>query len=371
MYNIQKTVEEVLKPVKIVGGIVEKGQTLPILSNILIEQNGADVKFSATDLDIQISTHADVGAGEGNERYTVSAAKLLSTLGALNAKDTITFETNGDLLTLTSNNWTSSLKTLPASDYPILREGKWHTELTLPAGALRYLLTMTHFAMAVQDIRYFLKGVLLVVDHKTIRAVATDTHRLACCDRTLDVDTGASIEAIIPRKTVRELIRILPEDETPVRLQFSDTQICFTFDGITFMSKLVEGKFPDYRRVLPSPETNPYVIEINREYLIDALRRVSIVTSEKLNSVRWILENNTLKIQSVNSDNEESTDTSSIAWDYPAIDTGFNIAYLNDVLNLLKNNEVRFAFANAAGSVLITMPEANSRFQYVVMPMKI
>ncbi len=372
MKSINTTAEEILKPLKMVEGIVEKRQTLPILSNLLIQQNDTAVKFSSTDLDIQISTSTNLGApGAGEIEYTVAAGKLASIIGALNAKDPVSLEFEKDTLTVSSGRRVYKLKTLPAADYPILKTNPWHTDLTVEARALRYLLTMTSFAMANQDVRYFLNGVLLVVDHRAVRAVATDTHRLACCDLALEEDSGKNIEAILPRKTVRELIRILPEDETPVKLHFSDTQVCFEFDDVLFMSKLVEGKFPDYRRVIPSKDSNPHLITLNREELIGSLRRVNIMTSEKFNGVRWILNNNELKIQSVNNDVEGADETLNIEWTHDVLDMGFNITYLVEVLTNLKNKDVNFSFASASGSVLITMPNDEDRFRYVVMPMRL
>ena len=211
---------------------------------------------------------------------------------------------------------------------------------------------MTAFAMASQDVRYYLNGVLFVVEGKKLRTVATDTHRLACCEVDVD-DESTPLQAIIPRKTVRELIRLLPEDATPVRVQFTDLQVCFSFGNITFMSKLIEGRFPDYKRVLPSQDTNPNALELEREAVSNALRGEG------------------LQYQSTNSDQEEALDRFDVPWTHDELDMGFNITYLLEVLGILKNKTVRFNFSTASGSVLITMPESQERFRYVVMPMRI
>ena len=225
--------------------------------------------------------------------------------------------------------------------------------------------------MASQDVRYYLNGVLFVLENQKIRTVATDTHRLACCEVSLEENIQATIQAIIPRKTVKELIRLLPDDDTPVHIQLTDLQICFTFGNVTFMSKLIEGRFPDYKRVLPTIDTNPRCMELNREALASSLRRVSIMTNEKFHGVRWIASNNKLQIQSTNSEHEEAVERMDVPWPYDELDIGFNITYLLEVLNLLKNNTVCFNFSSSAGSVLITMPESKERFRYVVMPMRI
>ena len=229
---------------------------------------------------------------------------------------------------------------------------------------------MTAFAMASQDVRYYLNGVLFVVEGKKLRTVATDTPRLACCEVDVD-DENTPMQAIIPRKTVRELIRLLPEDDTPVRVQFTDLQVCFSFGNITFMSKLIEGRFPDYKRVLPSQDTNPNALELEREAISNALRRVGIMTNEKFHGIRWILNGEGLQIQSTNSDHEEALERFDVPWTHDELDMGFNITYLLEVLGILKNKTVRFNFSTASGSVLITMPESQERFRYVVMPMRI
>ena len=367
---IHSSCEQVLKPVKTVEGIVEKNQSLPILGNIRVEQDGVNVKFSATDLDIQIQTEAPVGVEDKKSLFTVSAAKFSSILNSLSASDSISVDLDGSKLAVSSSSGSFSLQTLPAEQYPVIKESEWEQELEVEAKVLRYLFAMTAFAQASQDVRYYLNGVLLVSEGKTLRTVATDTHRLACCEITLEKDTPA-VQVIIPRKTVRELIRLLPEDDTPVKVQFSDTQVCFTYGSVRFLSKLIEGKFPDYKRVLPTEENNPKAITLEREKLIASLRRVGIMTNEKFHGVRWILGKNELQMQSTNSEHEEAIERLPIEWNYDEMDMGFNITYLLDVLSILKSKEVCFHFAEANNSVLVTMPDNKERFRYVVMPMRI
>ncbi len=371
MKTIRSNCEELSKPVKIVEGIVEKRQTLPILGNILVEQKGVNVKFSTTDLDIQICTEAAVGVADTEAKFTVNAATITGILSALNGKDIAEIDIDGNKLTLSCQRATYNLQTMPANEYPVIREARWETTLELPANKLRYLLSMTSFAMANQDVRFYLNGLLFVVDKNLIRTVATDTHRLACCDLHIEHDLAEPMQVIIPRKTVRELIRLLPDDDTTVRLEFNDTQIRASFDSVSFMSKLIEGKFPDYNRVLPSPESNPKSIVLNRELLQSALREVGVMTSDKFHGVRWVLRKNELLIQSVNNEHENALNSLPIQWDYEEMEMGFNITYLADVLSILKNNEVKFSFSSSAGSVLITMPDSPDRFRYVVMPMRI
>lgn len=214
MKNIQSVCENLLKPVKIVEGIVEKRQTLPILSNILIEQNGENVKFSATDLDIQISTEAPVGVAGVDTRFTVGASKLASILTALPATNEVQFDLGDRGLTISSNNGKFQLQTLSADEYPVLKESQWETTLFIPSRTLRYLLTMTAFAMASQDVRYYLNGVLFVVEGKKLRTVATDTHRLACCEVDVD-DENTPMQAIIRARPCASSFACSPRTTRP------------------------------------------------------------------------------------------------------------------------------------------------------------
>ena len=263
------------------------------------------------------------------------------------------------------------MQTLPAQDFPVLKIMPWTTTFTLPAKTLRYLLTMTAFAMAPKDIRYFLMGVLFVVEGAKLIAVATDTHRLAYCEAEIDgLNQETKIEAIVPRKTVRELLRILPEDDTPVTVNVGDTQIGFNFAGIEFVSKLIEGKFPDYQRVMPTLDTNPQWVSINREELLLALRRVQILTNERFHGIRWLFTKGSLTVQGSNAEQEEASQKLAVNWEWDDLDIGFNLLYMIELLNNLKNSEVNFHFAATPKSVLVTMPESSS-FRYLIMPMRI
>jgi DNA polymerase III subunit beta len=224
-----------------------------------------------------------------------------------------------------------------------------------------------HFAMAAQDIRYYLNGMLLVCDGSTVRAVATDGHRLALCETTRE-GSSAQVEAIIPRKTVMELTRLLPDGDDPVRIQMAAGQVRLSFGSVEFVSKLVEGKFPDYAKVVPV--ANPKQFLIGRESLMQALSRVAILTTDKFKGVRCVLAPAALKISSTNTDQEEAQEEIEIDYAGDALDIGFNVTYLLDVLSNLKNEQLKFAFGDALGSALVTLPDSDS-FKYVVMPMRI
>jgi DNA polymerase-3 subunit beta len=261
-----------------------------------------------------------------------------------------------------------ALQTLAAEEFPTVAQAEFTADFVLPAATLKYLLSMVHFAMAAQDIRYYLNGMLLVVDAGIVRAVATDGHRLALCEVSKDDAATARIEAIVPRKTILELMRLLPDTEEPVRIQIATNQIKFTFGEIELVSKLVEGKFPDYAKVIPV--NNPKVFVIGRETLMAALERVAILTTDKFKGVRCVLGPNNLKISSTNADQEEAQEELEIEYAGEGLDIGFNVTYLQDALRNLKSESVRFALGDALGSALVTMPDSE-KFKYVVMPMRI
>lgn len=369
MQFIKCTREALLKPLQMVSGIVEGRQTLPILANVLIQQEGSKVSFTTTDLEIQIRTTADVGTGEKNCKTTLPAAKLLALLSALPTSTTeATLSADENKVVLAASNSRFSLSQLPAKDYPELNTSEMTTSFQVSAQNLKHLLQMVHFAMAQQDIRYYLNGMLLVIQNKKVRTVATDGHRLACCDDNAEIDFDGSIEAILPRKTVQQLMKLLPDTDEKVLVEIGKSQARFSFGDIEFLTKLVEGKFPDYSRVIP--QNNDKIFLINREELIGALRRAAILANEKFKGLRWIVEPGCLKIQSANSEMEEAEEQISIAYDGPELDVGFNVVYLLDVLGNLKNTEVRFALSNAQGATLLTMPDSEL-FRYVLMPMRI
>jgi len=367
--------DALLRPLQVVSGIVERRQTLPILANILLRKDGDRVSFTATDLEIQIETSAEIGAGRDSGATTVAARKLVDILRALPESD-VTLSLAGRKLTLQSGKSRFNLQTLAADEYPTVAQAEASADFTLPAAALKYLLAMAHFAMAAQDIRYYLNGMLLVVEASVVRAVATDGHRLALVEVGRDGAAARSessagagrIEAIVPRKTILELMRLLPDSEDPVRVQMAANQVKFSFGSIELISKLVEGKFPDYQRVIPVGNSKEFVV--GRDELMHALQRSAILTTDKFKGVRIVLAPGSLKITSTNADQEEAQEELDIDYGGEPLDVGFNVTYLLDVLANLRCEQVKFALGDALGSALITMPDSE-RFKYVVMPMRI
>jgi len=360
--------DTLLRPLQIVSGIVERRHTLPILANILIRKDGEKVSFLSTDIEVQITTHADVGSGAEAAATTVAARKLLDILRALPESGDVTLTLANKRMTVQSGKSRFALQTLAAEEFPTVAQAEhYNAKVTLPQKTLKHLFNMVHFSMAQQDIRYYLNGLLLVVDGKNVIAVATDGHRLAFCQIETDQNFTRQ-EVIIPRKTILELQRLLEDLENPVDLEIANNQVKFRFDDIELISKLVEGKFPDYTRVIPKGYKNNFTID--RETLLRSLQRAAIMTSDKFKGVRCIIAPGSLKISSTNADQEEAMEELEIDYGGDSVDIGFNVTYLLDVLNNLKCDNVNIALGDANSSALITVPD-NADFKYVVMPMRI
>ncbi|GIZ53072.1 DNA polymerase III subunit beta [Noviherbaspirillum aridicola] len=360
--------DTLLRPLQIVSGIVERRHTLPILANILIRKDGEKVSFLSTDIEVQITTHADVGVGGEVGATTVAARKLLDILRALPDSGDVSLSLANKRMTVQSGKSRFALQTLAAEEFPTVAQAEhYNARVTLPQKTLKHLFNMVHFAMAQQDIRYYLNGLLLVVDGKNVIAVATDGHRLAFCQVETDQDFQRQ-EVIIPRKTILELQRLLEDLDNPVELEIANNQVKLTFADIELISKLVEGKFPDYTRVIPKGYKNNFTID--RQTLLHALQRAAIMTSDKFKGVRCIIAPGSLKISSTNADQEEAVEELEIDYGGDSIDIGFNVTYLLDVLNNLKTDNINIALGDANSSALITLPD-NADFKYVVMPMRI
>ncbi|MCF0252865.1 MAG: DNA polymerase III subunit beta, partial [Duodenibacillus sp.] len=303
------------------------------------------------------------------EGRTVPAGKLTAFLNGLpQSAASVRLEGDDKKVVLRSGRSQCSLATQPAADYPSMPVEDMPTRFTLPAAVLHHLLQMVRFAMAQQDVRYYLNGALLEASAGGVRAVTTDGHRLACCDAKDQIDEAVTVNAILPRKTVLMLTKLLPENDTEVTVEIGAKQVRFTFGDISMLSKLVEGQFPDYNRVIPVNNDKNFLV--NREELIGALRRCAIVANEKFKGQRWIITPGKLQIESTNGGMEEAVEEIAIDYEGEELDMGFNVTYLLDVLGNLKNAEVRFAFSSSQGATLLTLPESD-RFRYVLMPMRI
>jgi len=359
--------DALLRPLSAVSGIVERRQTLPILANVLLEQKDGRLFVTATDLEMQITANSEL-AGKQDQAVTVGARKLQDLLRALPEESSLNVDTAGGKMTVRAGRSRFNLQTLPASDYPRIGIAKEQLQtISLPQRELRGLLKLAEFAMAQQDIRYYLNGMLLVIDKGSLQAVATDGHRLSYASISV---TGnyARQEVILPRKTVLELGKLLEDSESPVMIDVLANQVRFRFSSIELVSKVVDGKFPDYNRVIPSG--HPKQLELSRSDLLQALQRAAILSNEKFRGVRLVLGTDQLKIICTNSEQEEAEEEMEIDYKGEPLDIGFNITYLLDVLHNLSADRVVLALGDANSSALVTMPE-RSDYKYVVMPMRI
>jgi DNA polymerase-3 subunit beta len=361
--------EQVLSALQSVAGIVERRHTLPILANVLIRKSGSQVQLTTSDLEIQIRTSGDLGGDEGNFTTTVGARKLIDILRSMPADQTVSLESNQNKLLLKGGKSRFTLQTLAAEDFPLVQEAaNFGPVFSVPQKTLKELLGQVSFAMAVHDIRYYLNGILFVAEGKQLSLVATDGHRLAFSSAELDVDVAQRQEVILPRKTVLELQRLLSDKEGAIEMQFAGNQAKFEFDGMEFTTKLVEGKFPDYNRVIPKNHKN--IVVLGRAALLASLQRAAILTSEKFKGVRLNLEPGTLRVASNNAEQEEAVDELDIDYGGDSIEIGFNVTYLIDVLGNMGQDMVKLELADSNSSALVTIPD-NASFKYVVMPMRI
>ena len=368
MIVMKTTQDKVLSVLQSVSGIVERRHTLPILANVLIRKTGSSLQFTTSDLEIQIRTTAELGGDAGNFTTTIGARKLIDILRTLPADQTVALESSQNKVILKGGKSKFTLQTMPADDFPLVQESPgFGPVFSVPQKTLKDLLGQVSFAMAVHDIRYYLNGILFVAEGKQLSLVATDGHRLAFASATLDVEVPRQ-EVILPRKTVIEMQRLLSDTEGAIEMQFASNQAKFSFGGMEFVTKLVEGKFPDYNRVIPKNHKNR--ITLGRLPLLATLQRTAILTSDKFKGVRLNIEPGTLRVASNNAEQEEAVDELDIDYAGEAIEIGFNVTYLIDALSNMDQEMVMLELSDGNSSALFTIPD-NATFKYVVMPMRI
>ncbi len=360
--------KELLEALQSVAGIVERRHTLPILANVLLKKSGDEIEFTTSDLEIQVRTSATLGGDAGSFATTVGARKLIDILRSLPADQTVTLSAAQNKLTLTGGKSRFTLQTLPSDDFPLVNEAAdFGPVFSVPQKTLKTLINQVHFAMAVHDIRYYLNGILFVAEDKQLTLVATDGHRLGLAQAQLETEIPKQ-EVILPRKTVLELQRLLKDEDTPIEMRFAGNQARFNFSDLEFVTKLVEGKFPDYNRVIPKNHKNSVIL--GRATLLASLQRAAILTSEKFKGVRVNIEPGVLRIASSNAEQEEAKEEIEIDYSGDSIEVGFNVTYLMDALSNIAQDMVKIELQDGNASALITVPEQTG-FKYVVMPMRI
>jgi DNA polymerase-3 subunit beta len=358
--------EAILKPLQTVVGVVERRQTMPILSNVLLSTQNGKLNITATDLEVEMVAEADVSADSGGD-ITVPGRKLHDIFRALPEGANVDMSLTGDRLTVKAGRSRFTLSTLRAADFPTIDEIAAKQTLRLSCADLRRLVDKTHFSMAQQDVRYYLNGLLLETDKKRLRAVATDGHRLALSEVDLPSAATRDEQLIVPRKGVLELSRLLDGDGD-VELALGANHIRVQLDGIRLTSKLIDGRFPEYSRVVPNQPKN--VIKADRDLFRQALQRTAILSNEKYRGVRLELSANNVVLQANNPEQEEAVETLEVDYSGDGMEIGFNVNYLLDALAAVDSEQVEFGVTDANSSCLIREP-GGERTKFVVMPMRL
>ncbi len=365
--------EMLVKPLQMICGIVERRQTLPILSNVHASVSGDRLTLIATDLEVQMSTHAEILNGSDG-RVTIPARKFLDICRALPDEATIVLSAEGgEKATIRSAKSRFTLSTLPAEDFPCMEAPRDAIRFEIAQDTLKYAIEHTQFAMAQQDVRYYLNGLLMEMAGSVLRFVATDGHRLALCDMVMP-ETGdlekynENQQIIIPRKGVLELSRLLEESDAPVQVAVGNNFIQLKTDQIEFVSKLIDGRFPDYQNVVPVNSDKRIVCE--RDLLRQALARVSILSNEKFRGVRLVFSPGLLHVHAHNPEQEEAEEEVSIDYDGPNIEMGFNVNYLQDALAACETAQVQLMLSDPNSCCLIHALD-DEQCRYIIMPMRL
>lgn len=359
--------DDLLHPLQQVVGVVERRQTLPILANVLLAVKGKTLSLTATDLEVELQTAAEVD-GDGEFEFTLPARKFLDICKALPEGARVSLELQGDKATLRSGRGRYTLGMLPAQDYPSIDPSQASETFTVPVAVLKRLIDKTQFAMAQQDVRYYLNGLLLELKPGHLRAVATDGHRLALCDAPFDKSADTQLQVILPRKAVVELGRLLDGSDDLARVEVSNSHLRVHLDHTSFTTKLIDGRFPDYERVMPSGET--VLMLGDKNTLRQALTRTAILSNEKYRGIRFRLSDGLLHLQAHNPEQDEAEEEVEVDYSGDEMTIGFNVGYLLDVLGVLDGEEVQIAVIDANSSSLITPKDATD-CRYVVMPMRL
>jgi len=364
-FQIEK--ETLLNPLQQIIGAVEKRQTMPALSNVLIRTTENSLTLTATDLEIELVSQIGMIVDEPGE-ITVPARKLLDICKSLPTEATIKFTVNDNKALVQSGRSRFTLTTLPANDFPALDAINSIYEFEITQKTLHDIIDKTAFAMAQQDVRYYLNGLMLEVSSNYLRAVATDGHRLAYCEKETSADIADIKQVILPRKGVLELVRLLSETDDMVKIILGSNHLQVEFDGLRLTSKLIDGRFPDYNRVMPTDGNN--IVTADRDQLRQSLMRASILSNEKYRGIRLILEKNLVKLQAQNPDQEEADVEQEIVYTGDEIEIGFNVNYMLDVLNVTNSEMVQAALRDSNSSFLLTYPDQPD-CKYVIMPMRL
>lgn len=360
--------EQFLRPLQLAGAVVERRQTLPILGNLLLELTGDLLHITATDLEVELRVPGTAVTGERDGSAALPARKLLELCRAAPEGTLLRLEVGGERAVIRAGRARYTLSTLPAEDFPRFDQAAEALSLALAQGELRQLLQGTQFAMAQQDVRYYLNGLLLEVQGARLRAVATDGHRMAVGVARLPAPSPEPMRVIVPRKSVIEMLRVLGDGDEPAQLRLGRDRVGLACGGVEFHSKVIDGSFPDYERVIP--KGYPHQADIDRDSFAAALTRTAILSNEKLRAVRLEFEAGRVRLRANNAENEEAEEELEVQYLGDPLEIGFNVGYLLDAAGAMRGPRVRLEFADGASSILLYDPDGGA-FQYVVMPMRL
>ena len=364
-FSLQR--EVFLKPLAQVVNVVERRQTLPVLANLLVQVKDGQLSLTGTDLEVEMIARATVEDAQDGET-TIPARKLFEIVRALPDGSRVTVSQTGDKVSVQAGRSRFTLATLPANDFPSVDEVEATERIAVPEATLKELIERTAFAMAQQDVRYYLNGLLFDLRDQTLRCVATDGHRLALCEAPLDQAVAAKRQIIVPRKGVTELQRLLEGGDRALELEVGRSHIRVKRDDVSFTSKLIDGRFPDYEAVIPIGADRE--VKIDREVLRAALQRAAILSNEKYRGVRVEISPGQLKINAHNPEQEEAQEEVEAETKIDGLAIGFNVNYLMDALGALRDEFIVIALRDANSSALVR--EAGSeKCRHVVMPLRL
>lgn len=365
--QITITREELLKPLAYVTGVVERRQTLPVLSYVLLRQQDGEMTFTGTDLEIEIIARAS-RSGSANVEMTLPARKLFDICRALPSGAEITIKREGEKSIIKSGRSRFALVTVPASDFPSVQANQWEQALTISQKALRKLLEETHFCMAQQDVRYYLNGLLLELSGKKMRGVATDGHRMAISEVDLEKEAKVDRQAIVPRKGVQEMLRLLNQEDENIELQLGANHLRIRSTDFMFTSKLIDGRYPDYSKVIPAKQSKK--LQLDRHQLRETLGRVAILSSEKYRGVRLTLSNKALRLTAHNPEQEEAQEELGTDYSGEGMEIGFNVNYMIEASTALPTEQIEFGLNDPNSSCTLVSP-GTAYPLYVIMPMRL
>lgn len=363
--------DDLLKPLQQVSGVVEKRQTLQVLSNVLIVVDQNEMSLTGTDLEVELQAKQLLNDPAVSGKITVPCRKLFDICRALPSSSSVSLSVEDARLLVRSGKSRFTLATLPANDFPNLDDTLTNARaITLSQRALKQLIDKTAFAMAQQDVRYYLNGMLFEVTSNQLRVVSTDGHRLAMADTSIVSELDDTLQVIVPRKGVQELSRLLVDDDSEVSLLIGNNHLRVTVGNVIFTSKLIDGRFPDYERVLP--KNGDRMLMADREELKSSLQRASILCNEKFRGIRLNISEGVLKITATNPDQEQAEEELPVDYSSQALEIGFNVGYLLDVLSVLSGSSIKMILGDSNSSALIKdSAETDCLAVYVVMPMRL